>query len=137
MLTRNLQDVVANTEFHTAWIKVCEFVLHTKPNSKAALFVQRMLPTEQAIVARLARTLRIHDYPANRVQARQDIITQARKRSTPEAILRFIHQGAKQSLQWYKERCDDPKHHFHDLWVELSEHQGAILADLEEILNIK
>lgn len=137
MLTRYQQDLLSNLEFHMAWVDVCKMILHNMPNTKAAPFAQRMLRDEQDIIARLSRTLRVQDVPPSRARAAKDIVTQARKRRTPESILRYIHQGVLASLHWYEDRLADPEHSFHDLWTALHQQEVDIRAELENLLGIK
>ena len=137
MFTRYQQDLLSNLEFHMAWVDVCKMILHTMPNSKAAPFARRMLQDEQDIIARLSRTLRVQGAPPSRARATKDIVIQARKRRTPESILRYIHQGVLASLRWYEDRLSVPEHPFHDLWADLHQQEANIRTDIENLLGIK
>ncbi len=137
MPDRFLQDVITNLEFQSAWVEVGRHFLRVRPEGKEAPFVQRMLDAKQDMINLLARRLRQHDYAPSRVQPNSTLLEQAKKRRTPETVLRYIHHGILMSLDWYQERLLNANHPFHRLWQELEQMEAALKADVEQVLNIQ
>ena len=137
MTDRFLQDVFTNLEFHVAWIEINLYFLKNRPNGKETDFIQRMLETEQSIVSELSRTLRQHDYAPSQIQPDKKLMREAKKRQTPETVLRYIHHGILMSLEWYQDRLKNPHHPFRELWQSLYEQQSQLREDIEQVLGIK
>jgi hypothetical protein len=137
MPDRFLQDVITNLEYQSAWVEIGRYFLRIRPDGKEAPFVQRMLDAKQEMVNLLSRTLRQQDYAPSRVQPNSALLEQAKKRRTPETVLRYIHHGILMSLDWYQERLQNRNHPFQTLWQELYEMEAALKVDVEQVLHIK
>lgn len=137
MPDRFLQDVITNLRFHTAWIEIGAYFQRNRPDGKDSAFIRRMMQVEQSIIHRLSRTLRQHDYAPSRIQPDSTLIEQAKKRQTPETVLRYIHHGILMSLEWYQERLKMPDHPFRALWQELFDEQSQLKMEIEQVLGIK
>ena len=137
MTDRFLQDVITNLSYQSAWIEIGDYFLRIRPEGKEAPFVQRMVDTKQEMTTLLSRTLRLHDYAPSRVQPNPTLLEQAKKRRSPETILRYIYHGILMLLEWYQERFDNPNHPFRGLWQQLFEMESSLKVDIEQVLNIK
>lgn len=137
MPDRFLQDVITNLEFQTAWVEIGRYFLRIRPEGKETPFIRRMLETKQEMITLLALTLRRHDYAPTRVPPNDTLLEQARKRRTPETVLRYIHHGLQMSLEWYEDRLQNQNHPFRNLWQQLFEMESGLMQDVEQVLDIK
>jgi hypothetical protein len=132
-LTRNLR-------YKLSYIKIFETYLESEANPEVAGLLRALIEAQQMAIPPLSRYLRHQDVQLQDLELDQRLLAHAFSREDVRAQLRFIHDGLKRSVAWYKTQLTDRQMtadpQVRDLLVELGEIDAAKLWRTEAVMGI-
>jgi hypothetical protein len=132
-LTRNLR-------YKLTYIKIFETYLESGPEPEIADLLKSLLQAQQAAIAPLARYLRHLDVPTQDMELDQKLLSHAFSRDNVKSRMRFIYDGLKRAVAWYKTQLTDRQMtadlELRELLLELGEMDAAKLWRTEAVMGI-
>jgi hypothetical protein len=132
-LTRNLR-------YKLTYIKVFETYLESDPGPEISELLRALIQGQQAAIAPLSRYLRRLDIKTQDLELDQKLMGHALSREDIKSRLRFICDGLKRAVFWYKtqlmdrQMTADPE--LWDLLIELGESDAAKLWRTEAVMGM-
>lgn len=132
-LTRNLR-------YKLTYIKIFETYLESEPGPEISELLKALIQAQQAAIGPLTRYLRHHDVQAQDLDLDQKLMNHAFSRDNVRARLRFIYDGLRRAVSWYRtqlmdrQMTADPE--LRDLLIELGEIDAAKLWRTEAIMGM-
>ena len=132
-LTRNLR-------YKLTYIKIFETYLESDPGPEISELLRALIHGQQAAIAPLSRYLRRLDIKTQDLELDQKLMGHALSREDIKSRLRFICDGLKRAVFWYKtqlmdrQMTADPE--LWDLLIELGESDAAKLWRTEAVMGI-
>lgn len=130
-LTRNLR-------YKLTYVHIFETYLEGDPSLEVRELIEALIQTQQAAIAPLSRYLRRLDVNTQDLELDQKLLGHALARDTTKARLRFIHDGLKRAVSWYKMQLADRQmssdDELRELLVELGESDAAKLWYTEVVM---
>ena len=130
-LTRNLR-------YKLTYVKVFESYLESDPRPEVAAVLRSLIQAQQTAIGPVSRYLRRLDVPIQDLELDQRLLSHASGREDFRSQLRFIHDGLKRAVSWYKtqlvdkEMVADPE--LQTVLLELGEMDAAQLWRLEAVM---
>jgi hypothetical protein len=118
-LTRNLR-------YKLTYIHIFEKYLEAGPGPEVAELLRELLQAQQAAVAPVSRYLRLHDVPVQDIELDERLMDHAFGRDDVRSRLRFIYDGLKRAVSWYKTQLVDRQ-------MAVDDEVISLLFDLGEI----
>jgi hypothetical protein len=132
-LTRNLR-------YKLSYIKIFETYLETEAKPEVAGLLKALIEAQQMAIAPVSRYLRHHDVQLQDLELDQRLLSHAFSRENVSSQLRFIYDGLRRSVAWYKTQLTDRQMtadpELHDLLVELGEIDAAKLWRTEAVMGV-
>jgi hypothetical protein len=132
-LTRNLR-------YKLTYIKVFETYLESDPRPEVAGALKSLIQAQQSAIGPVSRYLRRLDVQVQDLELDQRLLNHASGRDDVRSQLRFIHDGLKRAVSWYKtqlvdkEMVTDPD--LQAVLLELGEVDAAQLWRLEAVMTM-
>lgn len=132
-LTRNLR-------YKLSYIKIFETYLESEANPEVTGLLESLIEAQQMAIPPVSRYLRRHDVQLQDLELDQRLLSHAFSREDVPSQLRFIHDGLKRSVGWYKtqlidrQMTADPE--LRELLVELGELDAAKLWRIEAVMGV-
>ena len=132
-LTRNLR-------YKLSYIKIFETYLQSGTNPEVSDLLKALIEAQQMAIPPVSRYLRHHDVSVQDLGLDQRLLDHAFAREDVPSQLRFIHDGLKRSVGWYKtqlidrQMTADPA--VRDLLLELGEIDAAKLWRTEAVMGV-
>jgi hypothetical protein len=132
-LTRNLR-------YKMTYVKIFETYLEARPGADVAELLRSLIQAQQSAIAPLSRYLRRLDVNLQDLELDQKLMGHALGRDNAKARLRFIHDGLRRAVAWYRtqlmdrQMTADPE--LRSLLIELGEIDAAKLWYTETVMNI-
>ena len=123
-LTRNLR-------YKLTYVKIFELFLESDPDPVISDLLHALIEAQNSAIAPLSRYLRRQDVQAQSMELDQKLLNHAAERENVKAQMRFICDGLKRAVSWYrtqlmdKQMVSDPE--LRDLLLELGEADAAKL----------
>lgn len=99
-LTRNLR-------YKLTYIHIFEKYLEADPVPEVAELLKELIQAQQAAISPVSRYLRRHDVQVQEVELDDRLMTHAFGRDDVRSRLRFIYDGLKRAVSWYKTQLVD------------------------------
>lgn len=132
-LTRNLR-------YKLTYIKIFETYLEASPEPAVAELLKALIQGQQAAIGPLSRYLRHLDVQAQELELDQKLMEHAFSRDGVRAKLRFIYDGLRRAVAWYKTQLQDRQMtsdpELVELLIELGEIDAAKLWRAEAIMGM-
>lgn len=132
-LTRNLR-------YKLSYIKIFETYLESKPGPEVVKLLEALIEAQQMAIPPVSRYLRHHDVQVQDLELDQRLLNHAFSREDVRSQLRFIHDGLKRAVAWYKtqladrQMTSDPE--LRALLFELGEMDAAKLWRVEAVMGM-
>jgi hypothetical protein len=132
-LTRNLR-------YKLTYIKVFEDYLELNPGPTMAEVLKSLIQAQQSAIGPVSRYLRRLNVQVQDLDLDQRLLNHAASREDVRSQLRFIHDGLKRAVSWYKtqlvdkEMVADPE--LQAVLLELGETDAAQLWRVEAVMAI-
>lgn len=132
-LTRNLR-------YKLTYVKIFESFLESQSDSLIRDLLQALIQAQQSAVAPLSRYLRRHDVQTQNLELDAKLLKHAAERDNIKAQMRFICDGLRRAVSWYrtqlmdKQMVSDPE--LRDLLLELGEADAAKLWRTEATMAL-
>jgi len=123
-LTRNLR-------YKLTYVKIFESFLESEPGPAVSDLLNSLIVAQHSAIAPLSRYLRQQDVQIHEIELDQKLLTHATERDNVKAQMRFICDGLKRAVSWYRtqlmdrQMVSDPE--LRDLLFELGEVDAAKL----------
>lgn len=132
-LTRNLR-------YKLTYIQIFETYLESDPSREIAELLRALIQAQQSAIAPLSRYLRHLDIPTQDLELDEKLLSHAAGRDNVKSQLRFIYDGLRRAVAWYKTQLMD-RHMTADpelqaLLMELGEIDAAKLWRTEAIMTM-
>jgi len=132
-LTRNLR-------YKLTYVKIFETYLESEPGPRVTELLKTLIEAQQSAIAPLSRYLRHLDVQAPDLELDQKLMAHAFNRENVESRLRFISEGLKRAVSWYKTQLMD-KHmradpELRQLLIEMGETDAAKLWRTEATMSM-
>jgi hypothetical protein len=130
-LTRNLR-------YKLTYVKIFESFLESEPGPAISDLLHSLIQAQQAAIAPLSRYLRKLDVQTQDLDLDQKLLRHAAERENVKAQMRFICDGLKRAVSWYrtqlmdKQMMSDPE--LRNLLFELGEIDAAKLWRTESTM---
>lgn len=132
-LTRNLR-------YKLSYVKIFETYLEKVADAEVAALLEALIEAQQSSIAPLSRYLRQHDVSTQGLALDQRLLDHALGREGVSAQLRFIYEGLKRAVAWYKTQLMDRQMtadpDLRDLLLELGEIDAAKLWRTEAVMGM-
>ncbi len=132
-LTRNLR-------YKLTYVKIFESYLDSTREPEIVTFLKALIQAQQAAIAPLSRYLRHLDAPTQDLELDDKLLAHAADRDNTQAKLRFIYDGLRRAVAWYKtqlmdrQMTRDPE--LLALLIELGELDAAKLWYAEALMGL-
>jgi hypothetical protein len=129
-----------NLRYKLTYIKIFETYLEQEPGVEVVELLKTLIQAQQSAIAPLSRYLRRMEINAQEIDLDQKLMGHALERDNVKAQLRFIYEGLKRAVSWYKtqlldrQMTADPE--IADLLLELGEIDSAKLWRTEAIMGM-
>ena len=123
-LTRNLR-------YKLTYVQIFESFLESDPGPVVSELLQALIQAQHSAIAPLSRYLRRQDVQTQNMELDEKLLKHAAERDNVKAQMRFICDGLKRAVSWYrtqlmdKQMVSDPE--LRDLLFELGEADAAKL----------
>lgn len=130
-LTRNLR-------YKLTYIRIFEAYLESEPGPEITDLLKSLIQAQQTAIGPLSRFLRHMDVQTQDLELDQKLLGHAMSRDNLRSRLRFIYDGLRRAVSWYKtqlmdrQMTADPE--LRDLLLELGEIDAAKLWRTESVL---
>jgi hypothetical protein len=130
-LTRNLR-------YKLTYVKIFESFLESEPGPAVSDLLNSLIVAQHSAIAPLSRYLRQQSVQTQEIELDQKLLQHAAERDNAKAQMRFINDGLKRAVSWYrtqlmdKQMVSDPE--LRDLLFELGEADAAKLWRTEAIM---
>jgi Arc/MetJ family transcription regulator len=130
-LTRNLR-------YKLTYVKIFESFLESEPGPAVSDLLNSLIVAQHSAIAPLSRYLRQHSVQTQEIELDEKLLQHAAERDNVKAQMRFICDGLKRAVSWYrtqlmdKQMVSDPE--LRDLLFELGEADAAKLWRTEAIM---
>jgi hypothetical protein len=130
-LTRNLR-------YKLTYIKIFETYLESEPSPDIAELLKALIQAQQSAIGPLSRYLRHLDVQTQDQELDEKLMNHALSRENVKAQMRFIYDGLRRAVSWYKtqlmdrQMTADPE--LRELLFELGEIDAAKLWRVEAIM---
>ena len=132
--------LIRNLRYKLSYIKIFETYLESEKNPEVATLLQALIEAQQMAVPPVSRYLRRHDVQLQDLELDQRLLTHAFSRENATSQLRFICDGLRRSVGWYKTQLTDRQMtadpELRDLLVELGEIDAAKLWRIEAVMAL-
>ncbi len=132
-LTRNLR-------YKLTYIRIFETYLEADPRKEMSDLLKALIQAQQAAIAPLSRYLRHLDVQTQELELDQKLLEHAFSRENDKSRLRFILDGLKRAVAWYKTQLQDRQMTAHpelqELLIELGEIDAAKLWRTEAVMGM-
>lgn len=132
-LTRNLR-------YKLSYIKIFETYLESRPGPEVAALLKSLIEAQQLAIPPVSRYLRQRDVTVQDLELDQRLLSHALDREDVRSQLRFICDGLKRAVAWYKTQLTDRQMtadpELRDLLVELGEIDAAKLWRTEAVMGM-
>ncbi len=132
-LTRNLR-------YKLSYIKIFETYLESEKDPEIVALLGALIEAQQTAIPPVSRYLRHRDVQLQDLELDQRLLTHAFSRENATSQLRFIHDGLRRSVGWYKTQLTDRQMtadpELRDLLVELGEIDAAKLWRIEAVMGL-
>jgi hypothetical protein len=132
-LTRNLR-------YKLSYIKIFETYLESHPDPEVATLLTALIEAQKLAIPPVSRYLRQCDVAVQDLELDQRLLSHAFSREDVRSKLRFICDGLKRAVAWYKTQLTDrqmtadPK--LRELLIELGEIDAAKLWHTEAVMGM-
>jgi hypothetical protein len=132
-LTRNLR-------YKLTYIRIFETYLESDPDPEVAELLRVLIQAQQSAIAPLSRYLRRLDVSTQDTELDQKLMSHAVGRENVKSRLRFIYDGLRRAVSWYKtqlldrQMTADPE--LRELLFELGEIDAAKLWRTEAVMGM-
>ena len=132
-LTRNLR-------YKLTYVKIFETFLESEPDPEISDLLHSLIEAQQSAIAPLSRYLRHLDVQTQGLELDQKLLKHASERDSVKAQMRFICDGLKRAVAWYrtqlmdKQMASDPE--LRSLLFELGEIDAAKLWRTEAAMGM-
>lgn len=132
-LTRNLR-------YKLSYIKIFETYLESNPGPEVVRLLEALIEAQKTAIPPVSRYLRHHDVQVQDLELDQRLLNHAFGREDVRSRLRFIHDGLKRAVAWYKtqladrQMTSDPE--LRALLFELGELDAAKLWRVEAVMGM-
>ena len=132
-LTRNLR-------YKLTYVKIFEMFLESTSGSEISDLLHSLLEAQQAAIAPLSRYLRRMDVQTQDLELDQKLLKHASERDNVKSQMRFICDGLKRAVSWYRtqlmdrQMVSDPE--LQNLLFELGEIDAAKLWRMEATMGM-
>ena len=132
-LTRNLR-------YKLTYIKIFETYLESEPGPEISELLKALIHAQQSATSPLSRYLRNLDVPTQDLELDQKLMNHAFSRDNTRARMRFIYDGLKRAVSWYKtqlldrQMTSDPE--VKQLLIELGEIDAAKVWRTEAVMGM-
>ena len=99
-LTRNLR-------YKLTYVKIFEAFLESEPGPAISDLLQSLIQAQQSAIAPLSRYLRRLDVPTQDLELDRKLLKHASERDNVKAQMRFICDGLKRAVSWYRTQLMD------------------------------
>jgi len=99
-LTRNLR-------YKLTYIKIFETYLEARLEEEVVELLQSLIQAQQSAVAPISRYLRRVDAEVQEIELDERLMNHALERENVRSRLRFIHDGLRRAIAWYKTQLGD------------------------------
>ncbi|HER33993.1 MAG TPA: hypothetical protein ENO19_00800 [Halothiobacillaceae bacterium] len=132
-LTRNLR-------YKLTYIHIFEKYLEAGPEPEVAELLRELIEAQQSAIAPVSRYLRRHEVQVQEVELDDRLMTHAFGRDDVRSQLRFIYDGLRRAVSWYKTQLVDKQMGADDevvsLLFELGEIDAAKLWRTEALMGM-
>ncbi len=132
-LTRNLR-------YKLSYIKIFETYLESRPGPEVAALLKALIEAQQLAIPPVSRYLRQREVQVQDLELDQRLLSHAFGREDVRSQLRFIYDGLKRAVAWYKTQLADRQMtadpELRELLVELGEIDAAKLWRTEAIMGM-
>lgn len=132
-LTRNLR-------YKLTYIHIFQKYLEANAEPVIAGILKELIEAQQAAIAPVSRYLRLHDVPVQDLELDDKLMEHAFGRDDVRSQLRFIYDGLKRAVSWYKTQLVDKQMAIDDevisLLFELGEIDAAKLWRTEALMGM-
>lgn len=132
-LTRNLR-------YKLSYIEIFETYLESAKNPEVVTLLRALIEAQQMAIPPVSRYLRHHDVQLQDLALDQRLLSHAFSRENATSQLRFIYDGLRRAVGWYKTQLADRQMtadpELRDLLVELGEIDAAKLWRTEAVMGL-
>ena len=132
--------LIRNLRYKLSYIKIFETYLESEKNPEVVTLLRSLIEAQQMAIPPVSRYLRHHDVQLQDLELDQRLLTHAFSRENATSQLRFICDGLKRSVGWYKTQLTDRQMttdpELRALLVELGEIDAAKLWRTEAVMGL-
>jgi hypothetical protein len=132
--------LIRNLRYKLTYVKVFEIYKETDPGPEVVALLEALIEAQQSAIAPLSSYLRGLDVDMQDLELDERLLTHASNRDNVKSRLRFIYDGLRRSVSWYKMQLTD-RHMTADpelrqLLLELGEIDAAKLWHTEVVMGV-